>query len=388
MASATFRLGQSSALGGTYTYGSYDSAIDVTPNYYVKIQLQSNVGVNSIAVTLPTADPVTIAAGLPTVTVDSSTKTATFRMPNTYGCCINVKVVINGGVDTNGVTQSAYTKELQVNTLTAENIRLLAVGETDQYSRAYGHTGKINDALSVLSGAKERRTDMSADLLWYKCDDIDTLALANSGSGGVFNLGLVNTDYALGAPDLFGNSVSLFDDGSAGLFASARTTTKVPTGTACSIWAIVRRFQYPVTTFESKRIWGFGRDTDGYPWFEIWEDANGLPVVAATLVGATVIDTSAPTYAKMWEGNINMIAATYNGTILRLYWNGREVASTISVGTIDFTDATSRWGFGGPYAGTDVGMQGNYLDVGCAARVMTATEIALMYRKLVSDAPL
>lgn len=387
MASATFRLGKSSLLAGPYTYGSYDAAIDSTKDYYVKVELQSTAGVNSIAVTLPTADPVTIAAGLPAVTVDQATKTATFRLPNVDGVSINVRVVINGGVDSSGTSQAAYTKELQVNVLTLEGMRLMAVGETDQYSRSYGHTSKLNDALNGLTGVRDRRTDMSAEMIWYKCDDTDVIALVNSGAGAL-PLVVANTDYALGVKDIFGNSVSLFSNGDPAGFYSAHGEAVPTSGAACSIWVVVRKYCDPtVDLFFNKRIWGYGRDTDDTPWFELWEDLNGLPTVCATLVGGGVADVTAPTYAQIWPGGITVLTATYNGALMKLYWNDRLVSSLAIAGAIDLTDPDSRWMMGPPFAGADpadMGFQGNFLDAGCANRVMTAAEIADMYYKLVA----
>ncbi|MFA4900982.1 MAG: hypothetical protein WC563_15795, partial [Brevundimonas sp.] len=143
MPSPTFRIGYAAALIGPYTYAAYDTAAAIPPNYYCKVELQSVAGVDSIAVTLPTADPVTLAAGLPVVTVDQATKTATWQHPNATGRAINVQVKINGGVDGNGTVVAAYTRSLQAYSVTAAGLVVFVVGETDQYHRTYGHTQKL-----------------------------------------------------------------------------------------------------------------------------------------------------------------------------------------------------------------------------------------------------
>lgn len=149
MASARFRLGKSSVgVSGPWTWGSYDAAIDCTASQYVKIELESTAGVSSIAVTIPTADDVTLAGALPTVTTDQATKTATFQLPATASTHI-VKVLINGGVDANGTVQSAYSSQLAVHILNSASLRLMAVGEIDEASRSYGYTPKLNAALNA-----------------------------------------------------------------------------------------------------------------------------------------------------------------------------------------------------------------------------------------------
>lgn len=153
MPSAIFRLGKSTSLSGPWTWGAYDAAITADASDYIKAELQSTAGVDVIGVTLPSADPTTLAAGVPTVTTDQATKTATFRLAAALGRSINVKVQINRGIDANAQTIAGYTKSLQVNVLTDTGVAVIAVGESDEYSREYGYTQKINAAIELAGSS-------------------------------------------------------------------------------------------------------------------------------------------------------------------------------------------------------------------------------------------
>jgi hypothetical protein len=156
MASPQFRIGYAAALAGPYTFAAFDAAAAIPANYYCKVGLQSLAGVNSISVTLPTADPVTLAAGLPAVTVDQATKTATWRHPNATGRSINVCVIVNGGVDGNGATDATLTRSLQSYSATEAGLVAGVVGETTEFHRTYGHTQKINALMASAQPASFR----------------------------------------------------------------------------------------------------------------------------------------------------------------------------------------------------------------------------------------
>lgn len=156
MASATFRLGTAAtnSAGTSWSWRAYDTAIDAVAASYVKLELQSTTGVRSIAVTIPSADETTMASSaIPTVTVNQNAKTAAFRCSTSAGRTYIVRAVINSGLDLRGVSVADYTKEIAVHRLTNVATRLLAVGETDQYSRTYGHTGKLNNTIRAAGNS-------------------------------------------------------------------------------------------------------------------------------------------------------------------------------------------------------------------------------------------
>ena len=153
MTSARFRLGTAAtnSAGTSWSWRSYDTYADVSADSYVKVELESKTGVSSIDVTIDSADEATLSAGTPTVTINQSTKTATFQVASTANHTYIVRTVVNSGVDQNGDSVDDYDKRLAVHIPTASGYRLFAVGEKDEYSRSYGHTGKLNDVIRNAS---------------------------------------------------------------------------------------------------------------------------------------------------------------------------------------------------------------------------------------------
>lgn len=148
MASPIFRLSTGPTAVGAWTPGAWDTSIDSAKELYIRVDLQSTAGVSALAVSIPTADDVTLAEGAPIVTVDQATLTGVFRLPSTVGTdttfrSLNVQVTINQGL-TNGAVDAALTRSLQVNVLSNSGMRAFAVGESDQFHRGYGHTQKFN----------------------------------------------------------------------------------------------------------------------------------------------------------------------------------------------------------------------------------------------------
>lgn len=154
MASPIFRLSTGPTAVGAWTPGAWDTSIDSAKELFIRVDLQSSAGVSALAVSIPSADPVTLAEGVPIVTVDQATLTGVFQLPHTAMIdntfrSLNVQVTINQGL-TNGVTDASLTRSLQVNVLSGGGSRAFAVGESDQFHRAYGHTQKFN-ALALVT---------------------------------------------------------------------------------------------------------------------------------------------------------------------------------------------------------------------------------------------
>jgi len=141
MASANFRLGYSSVgTSGPWTWGGYGEAIDVVADDYVKVELESTAGVATINVTIPRADEVTLAAGVPVVTIDQVTRTATFQV-GTEAATYCVEVTANPS------STSAVVAALAVHIPMMNGMRLLALDETTESDATYKWLGKVNDVV-------------------------------------------------------------------------------------------------------------------------------------------------------------------------------------------------------------------------------------------------
>lgn len=141
-ASARFRIGKSAVgVSGPWTWGSYDAPIDADASDYIKVEFESLAGIETMSCEVSSADEVTLAAGVPTMTVDPATRTATGQLLSTVGATYILRAIANPN------TASAVQSELAVHVLTAAGHRLIAVDETDQSSRAYYWTAKLNTAI-------------------------------------------------------------------------------------------------------------------------------------------------------------------------------------------------------------------------------------------------
>lgn len=149
MANARFRLGTAAtnSAGTVWSWRAYDTAADIVSGSYVKVDLENTSGVRTLSVSIPSADPETLSAGVPTVTTVQASKTATFRAGTGGARTYLVRAVINDGRDLNNDIVSAYTKSLAVHIKTQDGYRLIAVGETDEADRTSGYTPKLNASI-------------------------------------------------------------------------------------------------------------------------------------------------------------------------------------------------------------------------------------------------
>jgi hypothetical protein len=159
MATARFKIGTAATntAGTSWSWRAVDAPADIASGSYVKCALESTTGVGSVSYTIYSADSVSIAAGLPTVTTVQATKTATFQAGTGAARTYLVKCQINSGQASRGDNVTDYEKRLAAHILTVSGRRLFAVGEIDEASRSYGYEPKLNalanaTAASVVSG--------------------------------------------------------------------------------------------------------------------------------------------------------------------------------------------------------------------------------------------
>lgn len=148
MASPIFRLSTGPAAIGPWTTHAWDTAIDAAAGEFVRVDLQSSAGVKAIAVTIPSADEVTLAEAAIAVTVSQALLIGIFQLPNTAGIdnsfrSLNVQVTINSGL-TNNVADATLTRSLQVCVPNGAGLRAFVAGEEFESSRTFGWTPKAN----------------------------------------------------------------------------------------------------------------------------------------------------------------------------------------------------------------------------------------------------
>lgn len=138
---------------GSGSYTATTSGVDVTPNNTITIRLASATGVDTWSLTCIGTDENSTAASINSgLSINSTTKTATFTMPNATGRALIFQSKVNNGRDVNGTTQSSYTTTFAVYTLTAASLRVVAVNETTESSATFGWIKQLNAKIRQTSG--------------------------------------------------------------------------------------------------------------------------------------------------------------------------------------------------------------------------------------------
>lgn len=117
--------------------------IDVVAGDTITIGLVSTAGVNTWAIVLYGQDE---SVSPPTLTINNTTKTATFTAPSAPWTLI-YKSTVNGGVDINGVSQSSYSATVGIHCKTGAGTRLGASNETLESNATTGWVGKLNASI-------------------------------------------------------------------------------------------------------------------------------------------------------------------------------------------------------------------------------------------------
>jgi len=225
MASANFRLGYANdnSSGTSWTWAAYDTPITVTSSQYVKVEPESTTGIESFSVTIVTADEVTLAAGTPTVTSATATKSAVFQVSTnaSLGRCYVVRYQINNGVDQNGKTTASYTKRLAVNVLCQNGLKLLAVDEKDDSDRTYGYTPKLNDVV--------RASLPAANVTPFYA----TSTCAAGGQNNAVTIAVAASSAVL----VYARAVGVSTAGEAGQYVATYSAKRASTATAAAVGA-------------------------------------------------------------------------------------------------------------------------------------------------------
>jgi len=131
--------------------------------------LASGAGANfwSVAV-ISTDETNTVAAVAATLTINPTTKTATFTAPAAAGSCVILQSTVGVralSVDANGQTQPAYTTTTQINVTTAGGGRVLAANEGAELDPTFGWISKVNAIVRDVSVLKDTVRTLGTALL-------------------------------------------------------------------------------------------------------------------------------------------------------------------------------------------------------------------------------
>lgn len=146
MASATFTVNGSAVSG----------AVSVSASSTVTLALTDTDGVSSVAWSMAgNSNPASLSNPTITPAGTPSGVTASFPVPadpDSHGQSYLVQCVVNGGIDANGNTVSAYTFRAVVGTLNGISIVPFPAGETTETDSVGGWTRRLNVALDAAAG--------------------------------------------------------------------------------------------------------------------------------------------------------------------------------------------------------------------------------------------
>lgn len=134
---------------GAGTPQATTNGVDVTAGNTITVQLQ-DLACRSWAISIVGWDDAFTSGTVPALTVNTTTKTATFTAP-AGPWALNLQSVVDGGKDLNGTTQASYTSSIGIYCTASGSLRLFFTNERDEGSSAYGWITKINAIIRALS---------------------------------------------------------------------------------------------------------------------------------------------------------------------------------------------------------------------------------------------
>ena len=180
------------------------NGVDVSASSTVSIALVDSTGVSSWSITCTSTDDLnTTSAVNATLSVDNVNFTASYTQPFTStGSAVQFTSAVNGGVDSNGVSQPSYSTTFGVFVLDTLGTRLFFPNETYESSAQYGVVKDLNAigrasvsvpvATTTTAGAIKLANDLSGT---YDSPDVVQL----TGSGGAVNVPIAHLAFG-GSP--------------------------------------------------------------------------------------------------------------------------------------------------------------------------------------------
>lgn len=243
----------------------------------------------------------------------------------------------------------------------------------------------VGEALSASAARSrmglDRRPATSSALLWECSEGASPLASTGSVACSLADAGAAVIGYTDALSPLTGTGLRCTGAsgseviGGAGVYPASATTTAV------TAWALV-----VIRTMPSVAGAVLARDyaTTGGAWSAPY--GTLLDVLAGGVVRAFAPFGASPVYDSVssaaGEVQINrphLVGFTYNGSTLRVWVDGREVASK-SVDTPLTWGTTGSWHLGGNGGGSGNTLDGSVLRAGVQTTVWTQTQWAELYR--------
>jgi len=228
-----------------------------------------------------------------------------------------------------------------------------------------------------------RRPAGSSALLWECSEGASPLASTGSVSCSLADAGAAQIGYTEALSPLAGTALRCTGastsevNGGAGVYPSTATITAV------TMWALVVLRTMPgsagcVIARDYGASWSapFGAFVDILP--------NGVVRAFAPFGSTPTYDTVSSGANEVEINRLHLVGATYDGSTLRVWVDGRQVASK-SVDTPLTWGAAGSWRLGANGGGN--GLDGSILRAGVETSVWSQTAWATRYRKAIGAAP-
>lgn len=137
---------------GSGSFQATTNGVNVTAGNTVTIALADAAGVSQWNLSCLYTDETNSAATISgLLSVNLTTKTATFTAPSSLGSSFIFQSKVNNGYDLNGQAQPGYTTTFKIAILTLAGLRVAAFNETTEDNASYGWSGMFNNMVRNFS---------------------------------------------------------------------------------------------------------------------------------------------------------------------------------------------------------------------------------------------
>lgn len=137
---------------GAGAYQSTTFGVDVSVSGSITIKLADITDVDSWSIQCVTTDDTNVAASINgSLSVDNTTKTATFTAPAAAGAALRFRSVVNNGLDVNGVVDDDLSTTFCIYVRTPIGRRVLAMDETIEGHPDFGWIQSLNKIIRDFS---------------------------------------------------------------------------------------------------------------------------------------------------------------------------------------------------------------------------------------------
>ncbi len=242
------------------------------------------------------------------------------------------------------------------------------------------------DVMSFAETIALRRPAGSSALLWECTESTSPLASTGSVACSLANAGAATIGYTEPLSPLAGTALRCAGASNSQVVGGAGVYPSTTTTTAITLWAVVVIRTMPTGSNAGACICRDYAITGG-PWADpyacaVMVRASGVIVALGGFGGTPAYDEIASGAGEVQLNRAHLVGLTYDGTTLRAWVDGRQVASK-SVASPLTWGADGSWHLGGSGNGSADALDGQVLRAGVETSAWTQAQWATLYRQTV-----